>query len=328
MTDFKERFSFTTDDINAPPKLSDEEAANLILSCMSMPLEAAQICFPKLDKFTYSDLEATFKNYLQNPPQISTKTKKYPLKTQLTKEEDFWLLNYLKHIDSISFEEFAEKYGHHFRPCLTMNQILARFEEIKAMTPEERQKIDDDVVKTMLFEQSFSKPDSPDEKQNLNLQCTYESHHQYDIQPHVEHEIQELHELTSLLSITAFKGNDLAILRGLSVEYAMRREAILIGRASTLSEVDVDLSSVDGQHACIHISRQQAILSFLPDCNFYIENIGNRSFRVNGVEISTGKICRIPPYAILDFCGILLMFIPNEKLLDQLKTKLKISNDK
>ena len=97
----------------------------------------------------------------------------------------------------------------------------------------------------------------------------------------------------------------------------MNRQAILLGRASSLAEVDIDISTND-DNSCVHISRRQAIISFLDDCNFYIENIGKRTFRVNGVLIKPDQMARIPSFAILDFSGVLFMFIPNKRLIEEI----------
>lgn len=322
MSDENKRFSFTTEDILAPPKLSEEESINLILSSMEMSIENAQVCFPTLDKYTRKDLVDVFKGYLNNPPEFKEKCKKYPFKPAFTVEEDFWILTFLRNRNTIKFAEFAEKYGHHFRPCLTFEQIKERVNQINAMSKEQQNEIDEAIIKSMILEQSYEDSDDKTGDHSTNLQCRYEGYQRFNVQPHVNKEIKKLEDNMCFLSMSAFKGEELAVLRGLTMAYPIRREAVLIGRASNLSEVDVDLSSIDRTHTCIHISRQQAILSFLQDCNFYIENIGNRTFRVNGIEISTGKICRLPPYAILDFCGILLMFIPNERFIETVRQHL------
>jgi hypothetical protein len=67
----------------------------------------------------------------------------------------------------------------------------------------------------------------------------------------------------------------------------------------------------------------QVILAFVEDCNFYLENVGNRVFRVNGVVVEAGQICQLPAGALLDFSGTLLMFIPNETLVRDIRTVLE-----
>jgi hypothetical protein len=103
----------------------------------------------------------------------------------------------------------------------------------------------------------------------------------------------------------------LAIFRSERNQYFMRREAVLIGRGTLDHDVDIDLT-FESDRTCTHISRMQAIVSFLEDNRFYLENVGHRVLRVNGVTIEPGQMCQLPSGALLDFSGTLLIFIANE----------------
>ena len=50
--------------------------------------------------------------------------------------------------------------------------------------------------------------------------------------------------------------------------------------------------------------------------------IGNRAFRVNGELIPPGDICMVNEGDIFDFSGVLLLFLPNKRLIEEIRQKL------
>ena len=128
-----------------------------------------------------------------------------------------------------------------------------------------------------------------------------------------------MNENLLLIASAKFQPDQLAMLRSEENYFIIKQAAVLLGRNTDKNEVDIDVSYNSDPH-CPHISRKQAILSFQPDFNFYIENIGVRAFRINGALLPPGFSCILPPGAMLDFSGALFIFIPNQELINKIKT--------
>jgi hypothetical protein len=63
--------------------------------------------------------------------------------------------------------------------------------------------------------------------------------------------------------------------------------------------------------------REQASLRLLTD-GFSIENAGTGVVSVNGLLIHTGKFAILTSGAMLDFCGTILLFITNRRLINEI----------
>lgn len=325
---------------DSEPVIIDEKPASsmesydlytLINALQNMTVYQAQLAVPTLAKYPIACLKDNFISALHYTPEFRQIT---PRKTfPFTPEEDFWLLTFLRLNDGqeITKERVLADSSEFIGNNHTYKEIEQRLLYLSKLSPEDKEKIIDRITKDIQNEKSFhsstltNEENEADHKVFHQVRCNYQPENK--ITPHndinliINRLTNDLPIISVFDSIGDMRDNDLAILRGRNFAYPIRREAIVLGRNHVYDEVDIDLS-IDGVGSCPHISRKQAILSFLEDCNFYIENIGSRSFRVNGVEIKSEKMCRIPPYAILDFSDTLLMFIPNLKLINSLREYL------
>jgi hypothetical protein len=102
----------------------------------------------------------------------------------------------------------------------------------------------------------------------------------------------------------------------------MYREDVMIGHGRIDCDVDISLK-FETHRTWTQFSRMQAILVFVEDCNFYLENVANRIFRVNGIAVEAGQIRQLPASALLDFSWMLLIFIPNRTFVRESRTALE-----
>ena len=306
---------------NYTPNFPDKDSEALILAALRMPLYQAQLCVPGLQK------------YLSSPPKIKinlNSSNSSQNEDNFTNEEDFWLLTFSRFNKLPTFQVFIEEFGCYIKAHRSFLSISNRIQEIRKMSEEEKDAIIEKVALDIVCEDSYDlsihQTEEMTEKQLdksnfYQVRCNYQPEKNRKPSPHIDSEIDKLMKMTDVIaqfsSIGSMEENNLAIIRGENVIFSMNKQAILLGRASSLAEVDIDIST-DDDKSCVHISRRQAIISFLPDCKFYIENVGNRPFRVNGVPVLPEQMARIPNFAILDFSGVLFMFIPNKNLVDEI----------
>ncbi|EAX89789.1 hypothetical protein TVAG_366930 [Trichomonas vaginalis G3] len=317
------------DDGNVP-YMDPNDIITLINALQNMTVYQAQLVIPSLSKYSIDCLTKNFKNALKNPPLPTPNSHKKAF--QFTPEEDFWLITFLRYKGEQTYtkERFLtdtmEFVGHNH----TFEEISQRLIYLNELTAKEKDTDIDQIAKNVLDEEMFYLSTEQTEEMRKNdiesrdlmqLRCNYAPDCKLNPHSEINMIISQSHVdlpiLTTFDTLSAMKANDLAVLRSINVAFPIRREAIVLGRNQAYDQVDIDLST-SGPSSCPHISRKQAILSFLEDCCFYIENIGNRAFRVNGVPIYPDQMCRIPAYAILDFSGVLFLFVPNTKLIDEL----------
>jgi hypothetical protein len=139
--------------------------------------------------------------------------------------------------------------------------------------------------------------------------------------PDVDLEIAQLTAQLPSLVEGLFGPCDLAVLRTEMVQFYMRERFIVIGRGTMKTQISVNLGFIT-PNVCPHISRKQASIQLMCDGSFYIANIGSAIFRTNGKIIEPGQHALLPTGALLDFCGIILLFIPNTSLVQQIVAQL------
>ncbi|OHS95344.1 hypothetical protein TRFO_38533 [Tritrichomonas foetus] len=321
--------------IGEPPRLKvrrkplTEEALNsLYRAIMYLPLNLLQLV-PPLHLYSISELEYYIVNMLHNPPTIELDIDSLRnLMVPFDINEDFAIVSMIRMNPGPFSFELVQRFSYAFKPIRTAHQIANRIEELQMASNEEReyiiQKFADETFKEYLSSQV--KDGNSEQLTELNLTkrdfdiCTISKpkNPEIPIPPEIDQEINLLSSHRWMFIKERFASNDLAIIRSEKHEFYMRLCAIIIGRNSPQGEVDIDLSYYM-KGGCHHVSRQQAILSFQKDYFFYLENIGKRSFRVNGTIVPKGKFCILQPGAIIDFSDILLMFIPNEPLVDKIR---------
>ena len=309
---------FAPPEIKIQTQFPEDARRALVLASLACSSDNWQIAVPPLHEFSKHEILDVWEKYLKGE-KIDEIPKFDPTDIQscieFDRDEDFILLSSLR--NSLSFEEMMSEFGYIFKAFRSLDSIKKRADELKNWTPEEVDNFYNAYARDILTEEMFdlsTQPKTNIDPEDLSLcRCAYRR--EYPIKPTQESQT-EVTRLMQGIQGPAFAYDSLrhvlAILRSETHEYYMKREALLIGRGTADHDVDIDLT-FETDRTCTHISRAQAILSFMSDCNFYLENIGTRVFRVNGALIHPGKICRLIPGAILDFSGTLLMFIPNEE---------------
>lgn len=327
-----------TEEVKAIPKImpfvpqiflpirADAQKA-LIINSMFVPFCQLQATDQSLMKLSQNELERNFINYLTDPPQIND-TIDLLIDKKFEPDEDFILLTYInisKSGNKIDFAEYIKEWMYIFKPCRSIESLEARIQEIESWSSEQVEQFYDMYGNMILDEKFFADSTIPSCEQPMlytHSRCSYEPIEKTTPINDIDDEI-----LNSSLYLENFMrdskyNNCLAVLRSEKYEFLMCNEAIMIGRGSADQIVDVEMNFIS-EKPCIHISRNQAIISFLEDCNFYIENCGNREFRVNGAIIPSGAMGMLPPNSILDFSDALLLFIPNLSLVAKVKEEMK-----
>ena len=318
-------FDFIEEGAKAFDKKKEEEIQNfpediskLVLEgSFSVPFSQMQFYDPKLINYTTYQLRTIFENLIsgKEKTKFNITDVKGDHKLQFSSEEQVAILNFIRLFPNEKSSEILKHFGECFRCCWSIQEISDKVEEMKKLTENEKDDIFNkyahDITEEWLFGLSTEKEVTEDlakarlrPNDFLQCRCVYRTHDDVAVDPRVlEKEIVPLLEISPHIWNDELTDNDLAILRSDKFKWYMRREAILIGRGSIDFDVDVDLSNF-GEKACVHISRHQAIISFLMDYNFYIQNIGNRVFRVNGLPLLPGQMGKLPDNALLDFSGI------------------------
>ena len=297
---------------------------SLIINSMFVEFSEIQASSSPLEKYSLNELESQFKEYLINPPKISEievdRDLKRFYKDDFNSDEDFVLLSFINSKEE-NFEEYLKDWLYLFRPNRSIDELRKRLDEIKEWSNEQIDQFYDDYSVQILNEKLFADSTLPScDKPILytHSRCSYDPVEKIQQSEEIDNEISILTPQVQCFLKDPKFDNCLAILRSEKLEFQMRSEAIMIGRGSADQIVDVELNFVS-EKPCVHISRNQAIISFLEDCNFYIENCGNRAFRVNGIIIPVGGMAILPPNALLDFSDSLLIFIPNTKFVQEIK---------
>lgn len=304
--------------IKIPVNFNKDAQASLINAAMTVPFDYVQIAQDPLQKYSKNEITEHWIEYMENPPDVEFEpyeNKKIPF----SKDEDFILLTYIKNKDEIELQNFLQKFKHVIKPFRSLRSIEHRIEELSEMNEDEIQSLKMKFLEKVENEYSFYL--STLSKKNGSIYSRYRCNKK-DVEcvcdENVEKEIQNLQSNIQLFSSSLIPSDCLAILRTDNFEYQMKKESILIGRGTNDFDVDVDLS-LGNLCSCTHTSRNQAILTFMEDCNFYLENIGSRSFRVNGKILKNGDKCILKEGALLDFMDSLFVFIPNLSIIDEIK---------
>ena len=301
---------------NIPLNMSDIDKNKIITASLAVPLCDAQITVGGLEQFTQTEIKTEWKKILsQGPPNTPFDPNIPPSLNEFDLEEDVFLLIYLRLSSSdpsYPLNQFLQDFP--LKPIHSIASIKDRLLHLSQLSEEEQDSKFQDLSQLISYEKVFFGPQKTEYAQPL---CYYNPLPKVVPTPESEIELKKLSQKFPLFTYSKFGPSDLAILRSENYIYYMRREAILIGRHTIDHHVDVDLNFETHQF-CTHISRAQAVLSFQDDYKFYLENVGNRTFRVNGVLIPSTGVCCLPPGALLDFSGALLLFIPNQQLINEL----------
>ena len=312
-------------------ELDNETISAIICAPLAIPLEASQIALPPLVQLTQTEINDFFSKYLkqeESPIESQDTIYSFPFKIPFDIDEDLMIYTHIKN-KSESLLDFIKRANGIIKPHRTAKEIQERIDELKL---QDEAPILDRIAEELMLEQLLyysqtSEHDKIEELEKLRLKQSHfdQCRCAVDITPRAPvceeaiNEVQQATETLPLIAQSKFQPNDLAMLRSEENCYFIRQAAVLLGRNTDKNEVDIDVSYNTDPH-CPHISRNQAILSFQPDFNFYIENIGIRPFRINGELLPPGFSCILPGGALLDFSGALFLFLPNEDLIQTLKS--------
>lgn len=283
-----------------------------------------------LTKYTKVQIAKLYENILIGNVEVP-KLENQKRKTPFSLEEDAVILIFMRLFPKLPISNIIQEFPGIFPIYRSIAEIKSRLYELKMLPNEQLNQIYDKFSKEIAYEKFFglscpSEPVNIDEKDAavnrfIQCRCNYQPFVHQQLSDESKQELAELQSTSELHWQSQFTPNDLAILRSEKLVFYMRREAIMIGRGTLDFDVDVNLSEF-GERSCVHISRHQAVITFRPDFNFYITNIGNRIFRVNGVIIQPGKTCRLHDDYLLDFSGILFIFYSNKQLIEDIKMEV------
>lgn len=240
-----------------------------------------------------------------------------------TAEEDFAILDFIRCSpnirDALQYYSAPAKLiqltrAPVFLPSRTHSEILKRLFEVSTMNENERDKIIERFAIEIVLDQHFSQL-SQDQKSSKSSEPSFcpPPSTIYPLSEEILTEIDSIEDQALNLLKWNFSGSILAILRNENFQYFARNQAILIGRSSSKGPVDLDLVPFIPT-GCKHVSRLQAILSYLDNFTFCLENIGSRAFRVNGTLLFPCSACILHPQSLLDFSGAIFIFFPNPGL--------------
>ncbi|EAX95061.1 hypothetical protein TVAG_428640 [Trichomonas vaginalis G3] len=304
-----------------------EEVQELIELSLIYPVTEIPAHSKYLFRYTKHQIQEIYKSILNGEIEIP-KSKSKINKKEFSLEEDFIILTFIRLQPGSNISNLIEMYGELFPIYRKNSEIKKRYNELKKLPNDKVSEILDKYTREIAYEDLFgtstqkaSEDSTIKDIKFIQCRCNYQPVIYDQLSSKASDELDRLDKISEIYWQREFSPNDLAILRSEKLKFFMRREAIMIGRGTLDFDVDVNLSEF-GERACVHVSRNQAVISFLLDFNFYITNIGNRTFRVNGVVIGPGKKCRLHDEYLLDFSGILLIFYSNRQLIDQIKVAL------
>ncbi|XP_022079135.1 microspherule protein 1-like isoform X2 [Acanthaster planci] len=116
----------------------------------------------------------------------------------------------------------------------------------------------------------------------------------------------------------AFDNQTLAVLRGRLVRYLMRSNEITIGRSTSDSTVDVDLS-LEGP--AWKVSRRQGLIKLRNNGEFYVANEGKRAIHVDGKAIIKGMKSKLNNNSVVEIAGLRFIFLINQELINAFKNE-------
>jgi len=308
---------------NYSPNLNTDDLtfAHIIQSFMSLPFFEAQKGSPLLSKLTIAEIKSIFIHNLYNLEKEAYKIEKLPISRPFTIEEDVWLYIYSKMNPGEKFEKTKANYASKILPIRAKSDVSARYSTINGLADVEIEKLLDSLSEELLLESLIAESIETIPKNVYTWiahdKCRNYLSEQFSDTTYINSEIDDLFSMFPEASDSIFNDFDLAVLRTDSYMFRMTHSRVLVGFSHTHNFADIDLHLISPQE-CNHISEHQAIISFLPNFFFYIENVGKSLFRVNGIIIRPGQACKIPPLSIIDFCDILFMFIPNESLIKKI----------
>lgn len=205
-----------------------------------------------------------------------------------TDEEDVYLMAF-RGLSKVCLADFLVEFGHHFRFRRTLEQIQARLDVLTGFSELELERIVEAHGRRLtLIERGFPVP----------LPVSF---------PDVE--IAALEASMKYLAVGAFGSDTLALFAGDEAVFTMRHQCVTIGAGGVGRRVMVDLRGFDERVPVSTLTRFAAVVMFMEDGCFYIENTGRKTFAVNGTDIPPGSVAKVPDQSIFDFADVIFMFL-------------------
>jgi hypothetical protein len=327
--------------VGAPPSFlsrANRVLPDLTRSALAMlvtvPLPWAQVCVPGLEKYTQQDLQGMLSALFTSPPPGPVGAQ--PVALAWGVAEDFVLLAYLHSGQTRDVLSFLEDLGAVLHPTRTRDDIQARLAFLagseaardgvverwsKECACEER------LFRALTQQDPRVHPGRIAAPQTEVCACVEWAPPAFALNPAVAGEIASLKAALDDLASNIFEDGDLAVLRADSMEFLMRDRILVIGRGTKDAWPTVNLGFLSDA-VCPHVSREHACIQLMPDGQFYIENIGSTLFRVNGKIIRPRKYGGLPPASVLDFAGLVLVFIPNRGFVNRILEDAQSSHEK
>ena len=131
------------------------------------------------------------------------------------------------------------------------------------------------------------------------------------------HEIAKLEkDLTTVASRAMTRSGIIAKIIGQNTMFTLTKRESTVGRSTTDSAVDVDLSK-EGNAS--KISRVQAYLKLRWNGEFTLRNVGKRPIWINNKPIETNNRARLHSHALIEVGGMRMLFVPNPSLVRCIK---------
>jgi hypothetical protein len=118
-------------------------------------------------------------------------------------------------------------------------------------------------------------------------------------------------DLTTVASRAMTRSGIIAKIIGQNTMFTLTKRESTVGRSTTDSAVDVDLSK-EGNAA--KISRVQAYLKLRWNGEFTLRNVGKRPIWINNKPIETNQRARLHSHALIEVGGMRMLFVPNPSL--------------
>ena len=329
---FEGRFPFSSpqsDHYSPLSSVGHDVAPKIATAILSVPPNLAQGCVEGLEKFTQQQIEEMYQVLLRHPnvdfDQVDS------LKIPFQVDEDVALLNYIRCEEP--FDSFLAKFGFVFHPTRTKTMLEERIGHLKRLSQAEIDRIIEQAATQFAKEKRFSesllqkkpqlgngRPFHPSKEQ---CYCFKEFCPNLQKNKNLDSEIEAIAPAALTLMDNLFTKNDLAFLVNERIRYSMKNKFIIIGRQTDDNSMDndVDLGFFNSL-CCEHVSRIQATIQFMSDGKFYVENVGQNVFRINGAILYPKKVAEVPDQSIFDFNNTIFLFFINHKLVRSIMKSL------
>lgn len=312
------------------PKISEKQEKNIVFASMCIPFDEMQCTVPGLEKLSQMEIKRIFSAKLSNPPKRGL-INDFDINVPFTNDEKLELLIFSRrNIEISKVFEFCPS----LLPIRSISSILEELRLLSSFSDEDKRVFYEEMTQKILREElcylSYEQESSDELANPKELKGFRCLPHETVFDECTKEAGKEMNDLKSRANdylVSTFEKNDLALLRTEKYSFSMKKIRISIGRATKSSTPDIDLGLIPG-FDCSHVSNIQCVISFVDNFEFYLENVGMFSIRVNGVQIPPNAACRLKSWCVIDIFGILLMFLPNTAVVEKIRDEYKKKQNK